>query len=87
MKDTLQISVDSQKEGAVMYLQSQVDIKSSPDLRGYLLAMMRKPSPPETIIIDLNEVSSIFFRVLCCILPEPIQAFPAKIAWAEAALH
>ena len=59
MTDTLQISVDSQKEGAVMYLQSRVDIKSSPDLRRHLLAMVRKPSPPETIIIDLNEVSSI----------------------------
>jgi len=45
MKDTLQVSVDSQKEGAaVMYLQGGVDIK---------------PSLPETIIIDLNEVSYI----------------------------
>jgi len=59
MKDTLQISVDSQKKGAVMYLQGRVDIESSPDLRDHLLTMLRKPSPPETIIIDLKEVSYI----------------------------
>jgi anti-sigma B factor antagonist len=59
MTDTLQISVDSQKGGAVMYLQGRVDIESSPDLRDQLLAMLRKPSPPETIIIDLKEVSYI----------------------------
>jgi anti-sigma B factor antagonist len=57
MKDTLQISIDSQKNGAVMYLQGRVDIESSPDLRDYLLAMLREPSPPETITIDLKEVS------------------------------
>lgn len=42
-----------------MYLQSLFDIKSSPNLRDHLLAIVRKPSPPETIMIDLNEVSSI----------------------------
>ena len=59
MTDTLQISADSQKEGAVMYLYGRVDIESSPDLRDHLLAMLRKPSPPKTIIIDLKGVSYI----------------------------
>jgi anti-sigma B factor antagonist len=55
MKDTLKISVDNQKKEAVMYLQGRADIESSPDLRDHLLAMLRKL--PETIIIDLKEVS------------------------------
>ena len=42
-----------------MYLQGRVDIDSSPNLRDHLLAMLRKPSPPETIIIDLKQVSYI----------------------------
>jgi anti-sigma B factor antagonist len=57
MKDTLQISVDSQRQGAVMYLQGRVDIESSPHLRDQLLAMLRRQPPPETIGIDLAEVS------------------------------
>jgi len=57
MTDTLQISVDRQKEGAVMHLQGRVDIESSPDLRDHLLAMLRRQPPPKTIDIDLAEVS------------------------------
>ena len=59
MKNTLQITIASQKEGAVMYLQGRVDIESSPDLRDQLLAMLLKPPSPETIIIDLKEVPYI----------------------------
>jgi anti-sigma B factor antagonist len=58
MKDTLQIRIDSQN-GALMYLQGRVDIESSPDLRDHLLAMLRKPPTPKTIIIDLKDVSYI----------------------------
>ena len=57
MTDSLQISVDSQKEGTVMHLQGRIDIESSPDLRDHLLAMLQRQPPPETIDIDLAEVS------------------------------
>ena len=56
MKDTLQISVDGQKEGAVMYLRGRVNMESSPDLRDYLLAMLQQQSLP-AITIDLAGVS------------------------------
>ena len=57
MNDTLQISVDGQKERTLMHLQGRVDIESSPDLRDHLLAMLRKQPPPEAIGIDLAKVS------------------------------
>ena len=57
MTDSLQISVDSDKESAVMYLRGRVSIESSPDLRDHLLAMLRRQPPPETIDIDLAKVS------------------------------
>lgn len=41
----------------MIYLQGRVDIESSPDLRDHLLAVLREPSPLETITIDLKEVS------------------------------
>jgi anti-anti-sigma factor len=56
MPDNLQIIVHSDKQGAVMYLQGRVDIDSSPDLRDQLFAMLRKPSPPEALAIDLAGV-------------------------------
>jgi anti-sigma B factor antagonist len=57
MTDSLQISVHSDEEGAVMYLRGRLSIESSPDVRDHLLAMLRSQSPPETIAIDLAEVS------------------------------
>jgi len=48
MTDSLQISVDSDKEAAVMYLRGWLSIESSPDLRDHLLAMLRRQSPPAT---------------------------------------
>lgn len=57
MTDSLQISVHSDEGGAVMYLRGRLSIESSPDLRDHLLAMVRRQSPPETIAIDLAEVS------------------------------
>jgi anti-sigma B factor antagonist len=56
MTDSLQISVQSDKEGAVMYLRGRLNIESSPDLRDHLLAMLRRQSPP-AITIDLAGVS------------------------------
>jgi anti-sigma B factor antagonist len=55
--DSLQISVHSDEEGAVVYLRGRLSIESSPDLRDHLLAMLRRQSPPETIAIDLAAVS------------------------------
>jgi anti-sigma B factor antagonist len=57
MTDSLQISVDSDKERAVMYLRGRLDIESSADLRNHLLTTLRRQSPPETIAIDLAAVS------------------------------
>jgi anti-sigma B factor antagonist len=59
MTDSLQISVQSDKEGTVMYLRGRLNIESSPDLRDHLLAILRRPSPPETIAIDLSAVSYV----------------------------
>jgi anti-sigma B factor antagonist len=57
MTENLQISVHSDKAGAVMYLRGRVGIESSAELRNRLLAMLRGQSPPETITINLAEVS------------------------------
>ena len=59
MTDSLQISVDGDKDGAVMYLRGRLDIESSPDLRDHLLAMLRRQFSPETIVIDVAAVSYI----------------------------
>ena len=56
-RDSLQISVHNDNEGAVMYLRGRLGIESSPDLRVHLLAMLRRQSPPKTIAIDLAAVS------------------------------
>ena len=40
-----------------MYLRGRLSIESSPNLRDQLLAMLRRQPPPETIAIDLAEVS------------------------------
>jgi anti-sigma B factor antagonist len=57
MTDSLQINVDNDEESAVMYLRGRLSIESSPGLRDQLLAMLRRQPPPETIGIDLAEVS------------------------------
>jgi hypothetical protein len=41
MTDTLQIIVESDDKRAVMYLQGRVGIKSSPELRDRLFAILR----------------------------------------------
>ena len=55
--DSLQISFENDKESDVMHLRGRLDIQTSPDLRVYLLAMLRKQNPPATIAIDLAAVS------------------------------
>ena len=57
MTESLQISVHSDQAGAVIYLRGRVGIESSVELRNHLLAMLRRQSPPETIAINLAEVS------------------------------
>ena len=57
MPDNLQIIVHSDKQGAVMYLLGRVSIDTSPDFRDHLLAMLRRPSPPEVIAINVAAVS------------------------------
>lgn len=59
MTDTLQIIVESDDKRALMYLQGRLNIESSPGLRGRLLAMLRKQSPPEMLVIDFEAVSYI----------------------------
>ena len=57
MTGTLQIMVESDDKRAVMYLQGRLSIESSPDLRDRLFAMLRRQSPPETVVIDFEAVS------------------------------
>jgi anti-sigma B factor antagonist len=57
MTEALQISVDITKEGSVMYLRGRLNIESSPNLRQHLLAILRRQSPPETMVVDLGEVT------------------------------
>ena len=57
MTDSLQISVDRDVEGVVMYLRGRLSIESSPNLRDHLLAILQRQSPRETIVIDLTAVS------------------------------
>ena len=56
MRDSLQINVQSDKQGAVMYLRGRINIESSPHLRDHLLAMLHQ-QPPPAITIDLVGVS------------------------------
>ena len=57
MTDSLQISVDGDKEVAVMSLRGRLSIQTSPHLRVHLLAMLRGQNPPTTIAIDVAAVS------------------------------
>jgi anti-sigma B factor antagonist len=55
--DGLQISLHSDNAGVVMYLQGRLNMASSPGLRDHLLAVLRRPSPPESIAVDVAAVS------------------------------
>jgi anti-sigma B factor antagonist len=55
--DGLQISIHSDNARVVMYLQGLLTMASSPGLRDHLLAVLRRPSPPESIAVDVAEVS------------------------------
>ena len=54
--DSLQIRIESDEVGDVMYLGGRLDIESSPHLRDKLLAILRGQFPPATIAIDLAAV-------------------------------
>jgi anti-sigma B factor antagonist len=56
MTDSLQITVESGKQGAVLYLRGRINVESSPGLRDHLLTMLRRQTPP-AITIDLAGVS------------------------------
>jgi anti-sigma B factor antagonist len=55
--DSLQIRIESDEAGVVMYLSGRLSIETSPELRVHLLAMLRRQSPPRTLSIDLGAVS------------------------------
>ena len=55
--DRLQISIDSDKEDAVIHLRGRVSIETSPDLRLQLLTTLHGQNPPAAIAIDLVAVS------------------------------
>jgi anti-sigma B factor antagonist len=57
MTNSLQISVESNKEAPVMVLRGRVDLESSPHLRDQLLALLRLQSSPGRIAIDLGAVA------------------------------
>jgi anti-sigma B factor antagonist len=59
MTNSLQISVERDREIAVMYVVGRIDIESSPHLRDRLIALLRTQSSPETIAIDLAAVGYI----------------------------
>jgi len=56
--DSLDITVDGDKERTLVRLHGRLGIDSSPTLRDRLLAMFQG-QPPKTIIVDLTEVSFI----------------------------
>ena len=55
--DSLQIRIESDKLGAVMYLRGEVHIPTSPDLGDRQFETLRRQPPPQTITIDLAAVS------------------------------
>lgn len=57
MSDDLRIIVESDDKRAGMYLQGRLGIKSSPELRDRLFAILRRQSPPETLFINFEAVS------------------------------
>jgi anti-sigma B factor antagonist len=57
MTDTLQIIVENDDKCAVTYLKGRLGIESSPELRDRLLGILRRQSPPETVVIDFEAVS------------------------------
>ena len=56
MLDSLQISLDTDKENAVIHLRGRISIETSPDLRLRLHTTLRGQNPPVAIAIDLAEV-------------------------------
>jgi anti-sigma B factor antagonist len=56
MLDSLQISVDTDRESTVIHLRGRISIETSPDLRLRLHAMLRGQDPPAAVAIDLAEV-------------------------------
>jgi hypothetical protein len=48
MADSLQISIQSGKEGGLMYLRGRLNIESSPALRDHLLVVLRRQSPQQS---------------------------------------
>jgi anti-sigma B factor antagonist len=56
--ESLDISVDVDKERAFVRLHGRLGIDSSPDLRVRLLAIL-KGQAPKTMVVDLTEVSYI----------------------------
>lgn len=59
MTPSLQITLESHSEFIVMWLQGRIDIESSPYLRSQLLALLRRNSPPKTVVIDLSTIAHI----------------------------
>jgi anti-anti-sigma regulatory factor len=57
MMDSLQISVDNDKEVAVMYLRGRFGIENVAWSACPPLAMLRGQNPPETTAIDLAAVA------------------------------
>ena len=57
MTDDLQISVDTEKNEAVIHLRGRLTIETSPDLRERLLAILGKQNQPAAIGIDLAALS------------------------------
>lgn len=55
--ERLQTRIESDERSTVLYLRGRLDIESSPHLRDRLLGILRRQSPPKTIIIDLAAVS------------------------------
>jgi anti-sigma B factor antagonist len=56
--DNLEIAVDHVAEGVLVHLHGRLGIDSSPDLRAQLLITLKNDAP-ETVIVDLTEVSYI----------------------------
>src|SRR5580693_1151558 len=55
----LKISVDQEGKDAVVRVTGRVDVDSSPDLRDRLRTLLSEEALPQTIIVDLADVSYI----------------------------
>lgn len=56
--DGLEIILEDGEESSVLHLKGRLGIDSSPALRDWLLAMLRRPSP-KTVVVDVADITYV----------------------------